>query len=463
MRGKQQDGTAVPRGGQAVPGRREVVGRGPQAATRGRLLLGVTGALQAGGEHHMGRVEVRMQPLSSLAQQPRVPVASVKEVVQQLTPDPLFGLGRGAPGEQQQRGDHGGALQGALVDRVEAGVAAQHEGAEQLASGGDGRDPVVAVSHRVPVRAGRFEGVAGRLIRVGELHGAVEDLGDGRGHVVHSAAAQHQLGEPVVHVGGALDDAAAVTDDLVGALQLVQRLTGLGEQVRGVDGRGGERREGAEERDLLALEDPRAPVGGEQHPDHLRSQHERHAEDGDEPLVPHPRVDAAGVLEAHVVPVVVGDVGPRGLCDEAAEALPHAEPELLEAGRDRALGDPHVGVAPDRVVQRQIGDVGAEQRAGPLDDGLQHRVQIAQAREVVRGLEQGGQLRLAAPPALHLRAYAQRERLGRLECRYPLGRSALSPGEQHGLFIGIGGGAPGEQFQERGLRVLGGHRAGGGG
>lgn len=341
-------------------------------------------------------------------------------------------------------------------------MAAQHQGAEQLTAGCDGRDPVVTVSHRVPVGPGRFEGMAGRLLGVGELHSAIEDLRDGRRHVVHSAAAQHQLGEPVVHVGRALDDAAAVTDDLVGALQLVQRLPGLCEQVRGVDGRGGERREGAEERDLLALEDPRAPVGGEQHPDHLRSQHEWHAEDGDEPLVPHPRVDAVGVLEAHVVPVVVGDVGPRGLCDESAEPLPHAEAELLEAGRDRALGDPHVGVAPDRVVQRQIGDVGAEQRAGPLDDGVQHRVQVPQAREVVRGLEQGGQLRLAAPPALHLRAHAQREGLGRLECRYPLGRRALGPGEQHGLFVGIGGGAPGEQCQERGLRVLGGHRAGGG-
>jgi hypothetical protein len=309
------------------------------------------------------------------------------------------------------------------------------------------------VPHGVPVRAGCLQSLGRCRNGLGELDRAVENLGDGGGHVVHPAAAQDELGEPVVHDGGALDDAAAVPDDLVGPLQVGEGRPGLGEQVGGVDGGRGEGGEGAEQGDLLALEDPGAAVRGEQHADDVVSEHQRDAEDGHEPLVPHARVDGAGVLEAVVLEVVVGDVGARGLRDQAAEALPHAEPQLLEPGRDRALGDPHVGVASRRVVQAEVGDIRAQQRPGSLHDRLEYGVEVAQPGEVVGGLEQGGQLGLASAPSLQLRAHAQGERLGPLERGDPLRGPSFGAREQHRLLVGVGGGAPGQQLEERRLGV----------
>ncbi len=218
--------------------------------------------------------------------------------------------------------------------------------------------------------------------------------------------------------------------------------------------RGGE---GAEQGDLLAFEDAGAPVRGEEHADDVVAEHEGHAEDGDQALVAYARVDGAGVLEAGVLEVVVGDVGAGGLGDEAAEPLPHAEPQLLEAGRDRALGDAHVGVAAGGVVEAEVGHVGAEQRAGPLHDRAQDRVQVAQTGEVVGRLEQCGQLGLTPAPALQFRAHAQGEVPRLFERGDPLGRYALGAGEQHRLLVGVGGRAPGQQLQER--RLDGGGRA----
>ncbi len=339
-------------------------------------------------------------------------------------------------------------------------MAAQHERAEQFVPGGDGGDPVVPVPHGVALGPGGLQGAGGCRRCLGELDGAVQHLGDGGGHVVHPAAAQDQFGQPVVDVGGALDDGAAVLDDLVGPLQAAEGLAGLGEQVGRVDGGRGERREGAEQGDLLPLEHAGAAVGGEQHPDDMVSERQGHPEDRDEPFVAHPAVDGVGVLEAVVAEVVVRDVRPGGLGDEAAESLAHAEAQLLEAGRHRALGDPHVGVAPLRVVEAEVGDVGAEQGAGALHDRAQHGVQVAQPGEVVGGLEQGGQLGLPAAAPLDLGAHAQGEQLGPLQGRDPLGGAALGAGEQHGLLVGLGGGAAGEQLQERRLRAVGGGPAG---
>lgn len=265
------------------------------------------------------------------------------------------------------------------------------------------------------------------------------------------AAPQHQLGQPVVDVGGPLDDPAAVADDLVGLLQVRQCLAGLGEQVRGVDGGGSEGCERAEQRDLFPLEDPRPAVGREQDADDVRPEHEGHAEDRHQALVPYTRVDGRGVLEAVVLEVVVGDVGAGGLGDESAEALPHAEPQLLEARRDRSLGDPHVRVALGRVVQAQVRDVRAQQGAGALHDRLEHGVEVAQPRQVVGRLEERGQLGLASATSLHLRAHTQREELGALQSGDPVGRQPVRAGEQHRLLVRVGGRAPGQQLQERRL------------
>lgn len=144
--GQQQDGAAVAGRGESVPGGGEVGRRGPEPAPGARFLVGVRcRAVQAGGEHHVDGIQVGVEAGRALAQQPGIAVAGVEQIVQQLAADALFGLGGRAPGEQQERGDHGGPLQGALVDGVEPRLAAKHQCAEQLAAGGDGRDPVVPV------------------------------------------------------------------------------------------------------------------------------------------------------------------------------------------------------------------------------------------------------------------------------------------------------------------------------
>lgn len=266
-----------------------------------------------------------------------------------------------------------------------------------------------------------------------------------------AAAAQDEFGEPVVDVGGAFDGRAAVPDDLVGPLQAGEGRAGLGEQVRRVDGGRREGGEGAEQGDLLAFEDAGTPVRGEEHADDVMAEHQGYAEDGDEALVVHARVDGARVLEAGVLEVVLGDVGAGGLGDQAAEPLPHAQPQLLEAGRDRTLGDAHVRVAARRVVEAEVGHVGAEQRAGPLHDRAEDGVQVAQSGEVVGRLEQRGQLGLPPAPALQLGAHAQGEALGLFQRLDPPGRARLRAGAQHRLLVGLGRGAPGQQLQERRL------------
>lgn len=263
-----------------------------------------------------------------------------------------------------------------------------------------------------------------------------------------------------MHVGGALDDGAAVADDLVGPFEAGQRPAGLGEEVRGVDGGRGERGERAEQGDLPALEVTGPPVRGEQDTDDVRAEHQRHAEDGDQALVPHPGVDGVGVLEAGVLEVVVGDVRPRGLGDQSAEPLAHAEAQLLEVGRDGPFRHPHVGVAAGGVVQGEVGDVRAQQRAGPLHDRLEDGVQVPESGQVVRGLEERRQLRLATPPPLQFGAHPQREQLGPLQRGDPVVRAALRTGEQHRLLVRLHGGAAGQQFEERGLRAAVGHAGG---
>ncbi len=60
--GQQQDGAAVARGGQAVPGRGEVGCRGRQASAGVRLLVGLgRAAFETRGKHHVDGVEVGAQ------------------------------------------------------------------------------------------------------------------------------------------------------------------------------------------------------------------------------------------------------------------------------------------------------------------------------------------------------------------------------------------------------------------
>lgn len=382
-----------------------------------------------------------------------VTVGCVEEVVEEFAPYALLGLARRAAGEQEEE------VTSAARSSVRWSTGSRSGWPCSTRAPRVSPPAETAATQSSPSRTAwpPARRAAAKLL-LGELDGSAEDLGDGVGHVVDAAAVQDELGEPVVDLRGALDDAAVLTDDVVGALQLGEGRAGLREEVGRVDGDGGVRGEGAEQRDLLAFEDPGPPVGGEEDADDLAAEAERYAEDGDEALVPYGRVDRPGVLEAGVAEVVVRDVRAGGLGDEPAESFAHAEAYLLEARGDGALGDPHVRVARGRVVEAQIGDLGAEERAGALDDGAQHGVEVAESREVVGGLEERGEFRLAASPPLQLGPHAQGELFGLFQFGQRLGARAARTGEQHGPVVGLRRGSSGEEFEVGDGFVGHGHR-----
>ena len=124
---------------------------------------------------------------------------------------------------------------------------------------------------------------------------------------------------------------------------------------------------------------------------------QRRAADGDQPLLADGGVDLGGVPVALVGGVVGRPVGPPGLGDEPAEPGPGGQPQRLEPGGDGARGGAHVGVAALRVGQREVGDVGGQQGAGPAHDRVEHAAGVGARGEVAGGVDQRGQLGLAAP------------------------------------------------------------------
>ena len=108
-------------------------------------------------------------------------------------------------------------------------------------------------------------------------------------------------------------------------------------------------------------------------------------------------------------------------------------------------------------MEGEVGDLGAQEGAGPAHDRAQHRVEVAQPGQVVCGGVERGQFGLAAPAALQLGAYPQREELGPLQCGEPAGGGALGAGAQHRPLVLLRGGARGQQPEEGVLgRVVGG-------
>ncbi|GAA3030454.1 hypothetical protein GCM10020000_03970 [Streptomyces olivoverticillatus] len=159
--------------------------------------------------------------------------------------------------------------------------------------------------------------------------------------------------------------------------------------------------------------------------------------------------------EAGVVEVAVGGVRACPLRDESAEPLAHAQPQFLEACGDRAVGDAHVGVPGGRVVEGEVRGVGAQQGAGAPHDGLEHRVDVAQPRQVVRGGEEGRQFGLASSAVLQFGSYAQREELGPLHGGEPLRSRSVGADAQDGLFVRLGGRTGGEQREIGGEGAVG--------
>ena len=206
-----------------------------------------------------------------------------EQVLQQIPPAAVGHLGQMPVEQQQQRGHHGAALQHPQVGRPRRAVAGQHQPAEHL---GAGRH-----RHRRLARPDRFA----RRGRHLQIDRAAQQLGEFGGDLGHPAAAQHQFGEPVVREHGQLGVPALFAQRGVGVLETDQRGPGLGQQPGVVQRDGGVRGQRGQQRDLVPGEVVPAPVGGEQHADHLRAALERHPQDRDQALVADRGVDGRPV------------------------------------------------------------------------------------------------------------------------------------------------------------------------
>ena len=238
-------------------------------------------------DHHRVRgVEVDAEPAGPVAQAVRVPPRRRQQVAEQLAADPRLGVGGGPAEEQQQGGDQGRPLQDPLVGAGQPGTpdstsapscsepaatAATTQSPARTARP-DARDAETA-SASVARRGSRRAGpVAGEhpAIGVQDEQGAAEDVADRGGDVLHPAAAQHQVGQPVVRRRRPLHRRAVRADQPVGGVQLLQRGPGLLQQPGVVDGHRRVRGERGQQRHLVVDERPLAPVGRHQHADHRR-------------------------------------------------------------------------------------------------------------------------------------------------------------------------------------------------
>ncbi len=358
------------------------------------------------------------------------------QVVEQLAPDPALRL-RHAPAEQQQQRAH---QRRPLKNAFVGIVAAQHQRAQRLTTDVHGRDQQIAPAHCTPQRPRRLRGLQHAHVRLRQLarraadrppqvvqHGqrAAQHVRHHGRHVLDPAAAQHQRGHPVVRHGGPLDRLAVLTRRPVRARQLLQRVPGLLQQPGVVDRDGGVRGQARQQRHLLLVERPRAAVGRHEHADHPLPQPQRHPQDGDQALLGHRLVDVLLVTEPGVGEVVGRRVRRRRLRHQPAEARPHGQPQRPELGRDRPVGDPHVGVAPLGIVQRHVRDVRGQQLPGPVHDGLKDGVQVPQRGQVAGRVVERRQLGLAPGAPLEQVAYLERLDLGLLQL---LDRRRVRPG-----------------------------------
>ena len=246
---------------------------------------------------------------------------------------------------------------------------------------------------------------------------AAEHVGHRGGDVLHAAAAQHQVGHPVVRRGGPLhrrrcarriDRLAVVSSSSAARVSCSSRALSIATAACAASD--------AEQRHLVPGERPVAAVGGEQHADHPRAEPQRHAEDRDQPLLADRRVDLAGVLE----PGVRRSSWRSRTAWRSARPARRARPPSAAAAAgtwprpSRRSPACRCRRAPRRCSVRYATSVPSSCRARRTI-ASQHRVQVPQRGEVAGGVEQRGQLRLAPPPALQQRPHLQREHLGPLQ------------------------------------------------
>lgn len=435
-----------------------------------------------GHQQQLRAVEVDAEAAAAFGESGRVAIRVGQQIGDQLAADPVLGLGDRAPQQQEQAGDHRGPFEQPPVGVVELSAPVQDQSGQEFPPGEDRADPAAVAVHGTGAGTGLLGGLGqppgvhavggeGRAVgpdgrqrasaRVVDGERGVQQPRDRRRDVLDVPAAQYQVGQPVVGLLGPPHGRrvgpyrrVGLGQLGVGARQFVQCGAGVGERAGGVDGDRGVCGERAEQRDLVGAEDAGRAVGGEEDADDLSgaaaagAEEQRHAQDGDEPLVQHSGVDVAGVVEAVVGAVVVGRVRACGLRHQPAQPVAELQPQPLEEHRHRSVGDPHVGVPRLLVGEGEICRVRTEQHPGPADDRLQHLVQVAGGGQVARGVEERGELEFAAAVLAQRAPDPQGGGGGPLHLRqiargHPGGTGLRGDGAQR-----LGGGVVGQQVEQ---------------
>ena len=335
--------------------------------------------------------------------------ARADEVADEAVARRLPGVGGLALEEQDESRDDAGALDGALVG-VAQGESADVDRAESLARGRDGHgihavtfDETSGAQAREGIEAGervratprvlggRARSTVPLAVLVDEDGPPTEQLVQRVGDVVDPATAEHERGETVVRRRCLLDAFGVLPDRLVRIRERGEGVLGVGQRARLDERHGGQRGEVAEQADLLARERARRAVGGEEDTDEVRLDDQRCAADRDDALLADGAVDRLGVPEALVGPVVGGPVRLVRRGDEATESGAQGEAHRLEGRRHRAVGGAHVGVAGVGVVEGEVGEVGADEPAGPAHDRVEDRTGVALGGQLAGRVEQGGE------------------------------------------------------------------------
>lgn len=262
--------------------------------------------------------------------------------------------------------------------------------------------------------AGRVSGGGGgqgRAPCVDDVDGLLQHLVELVRQVRQGPTLQDDAGQPLVGDAGKLDALHMLLEQRTRLLEVGQDGLGLLVTARIVERDRGVPGKTAQQVHIRPTERAHIVIGGIQHPDHGPPEQQWHAQDRPDLLPADGVVDRVGVVEAIVLEVVVGHVGPGGLGNQPAQTLTEAEPHVAELLGVDALGDPHIGLARVVVVEREVGDVTAEQRPGPPHDGLEDVVEVLEGGEVSDRLEQRAQLRLPPSVLLTQASHTQRQRV----------------------------------------------------
>jgi hypothetical protein len=345
----------------------------------------------------------------------RTPRAAREQVGEQVATDPLLGLHERVLFEAEQRGDLGGAFGRAELDGAELdGARLEDERSEERLAGDDGDDHVVARAgegHAAAAAPALVHGApdlvapvpdldgddAGVEVGVEDRHPAPQGLPERGGDRGGVPAPQDERGQVGVDAAGPFHGLDVPGQLPVRAAGLLGGLLRAGEQAGGLqDDRGvvGERRQ---QRDLLRRERVLDAVRGEQHADHLVAGEEGDAEQGDQALRGHGRVDL-GVVRGLRHAGVAGR--PAGLPPFHHQARqPHAgrdaQPEERRGHGAQRRAHPQFPGA--HVELRQVGHVGADEVVGALDEPLQQLVDVTELRQLPCAGEECGQFLPAAP------------------------------------------------------------------